>query len=64
MVTSLGEARLQGEVHGAMNLSVSWHDGTISFHQFMSDEDVRQFCIQNHLTFVKENDDDNSDIES
>lgn len=63
MAMQLGEARPQGEVHGAINLSVSWNDGTISFHQFLSDDAAKQFCIQNHLLFIEENDDDDSGAE-
>lgn len=64
MATTLGEARFQGSAHGALNLAVSWHDGTISFHQFINEDDAYRFCRQNHLTFIEENDDDDSSVES
>jgi hypothetical protein len=59
----LGEARIQGKVHGAFNLAVSWSDGNISFHQFIDEKDARAFCTKFQLTFIEESDDDNSDIE-
>jgi hypothetical protein len=62
MVTTLGEAKRHGDAHGAINLAVSWYDATISFHQFLNEEDARRFCRQNQLTYVEESNDD--DIES
>jgi hypothetical protein len=63
MAITLGEARLWGEVHGALNLAVSWYDGTISLHQFISETEMDVFCKKHQLTFIEESSNDDSNIE-
>lgn len=51
----LGEIRMVGKVHGALNTIVTMFEapGDWEFKQFVSDEELRQYAVANRLV-IKE----------